>query len=61
MWPEVKTKKEAKSQAGTANIAESPTLAGVEANESRLVAMKESGLISEDEFAKMRAKEMGIS
>ena len=61
IWPEVKTKKEAKAQAGTADFAESPTLAGVEANLSRLVAMKENGLISEDEFAKMRDKELGIS
>ena len=59
-WPEVRTKKEAQAKAGIAGSDGATALTGVEANLSRLVEMKEKGLISEDEFAKMRKKELGI-
>ena len=61
-WPEVKTKEEAqaKAKAGTTDSETVPGLTGIEANLSKLVAMKEKGLITEDEFAKMRKKELGI-
>ena len=56
-WPEVGTKRAKAGLAG--NEAASP-LIGVEANLSRLVEMKEKGLITADEFAQMRKKELGI-
>ena len=60
-WPEVRTKKEAQAKADIGDSEAAPALTGVEANLSRLVEMKEKGLITEDEFAKMRKKELGIS
>ena len=59
--PEVRTRREAKEKAGLAESEEAPSLTGVEANLSRLVEMKEKGLINEEEFAKMREKELGIN
>lgn len=59
--PVVKTKKEAQAKAGIADTEESYALTGVEANLSRLVQMKEKGLITEDEFSQMRKKELGIN
>ena len=59
-WPEVRTKKEAQAKAGLAGSEAPSPLIGVEANLSRLVEMKEKGLITADEFALMRKKELGI-
>ena len=67
-WPQVKTVKEAQIKAGIASeegLAASQEnanqkLTGVEANLSRLVDMKEKGLITEEEFSKMRKKELGL-
>ena len=59
-WPEVRTKKEAQAKAGLAGNEAASPLIGVEANLSRLVEMKEKGLITADEFALMRKKELGI-
>ena len=59
-WPMAKTKKIAAEKAGTKLFNETSELPGLEANLTKLVEMKEKGLISEGEYLKMRHKELGI-
>ena len=57
-WP--RQKKIAAEKAGVNRFNETSELPGLEANLSKLIEMKSKGLISEDEYLKMRHKELGI-
>ena len=59
-WPMAKTKRIAAEKAGVNGFNETSELPGLEANLSKLIEMKSKGLISEDEYLKMRHKELGI-
>ena len=59
-WPMAKTKEMAAGKVGVNSVNQISELPGLEANLMKLVEMKEKGLISEVEYAKMRKKELGI-